>query len=308
MSLGAIVALLIIAVIVLPPLMAGSTLKELGDGQRAGLAGEFVQLSDGVVHYTLEGPVDGEVVVLVHGFATPAFVWRQTASALAAGGFRVVAYDHFGRGLSDRPRVNYDVDLFDRQLEGLIRELGPRVPVNLVGYSMGGAIATVFAGRHPRLVKRVVLVAPAGYSAHLPASARLMRLPLLGDWLMAVLGRRSMLKVLGRQASEPGAPADFAERFKEQMEYRGFLRALASTLRHYPLDDLAWAYEKLGLLDKPVLLVWGEEDEIVPFEGSRRLLAAVPSAEFHAVAGARHSLPFTRPHVLNPLLAAFLGR
>jgi pimeloyl-ACP methyl ester carboxylesterase len=75
---------------------------ELTDDLRESLSGEFIKISDGVVHYELEGPSNGDLVVLVHGFSAPFFVWDPTFKFLVNNGFRVLRYDLFGRGYSDR--------------------------------------------------------------------------------------------------------------------------------------------------------------------------------------------------------------
>ena len=75
-----------------------------------------MQLSQGYVHYELGGPVGGEKVVLVHGLSVPYYIWDPTFDALTEAGFRVLRYDLYGRGFSDRPKLRYDADLFDEQL------------------------------------------------------------------------------------------------------------------------------------------------------------------------------------------------
>ena len=82
--------------------MRGET-KRLTPEVRTGLPGNFIQLSDGVVHYELAGPEDAPVVVLVHGFSVPFFIWDPTFEGLSEAGFRVLRYDLYGRGFSDRP-------------------------------------------------------------------------------------------------------------------------------------------------------------------------------------------------------------
>ena len=72
------------------------------------------------MHYEIGGPANGQPVVLVSGFSSPYAVWDRTFEGLTAAGFRVVRYDHFGRGLSDRPDARYDPEFFDNQLEDLL--------------------------------------------------------------------------------------------------------------------------------------------------------------------------------------------
>ena len=75
---------------------------ELDAAARAGVPGRFVTLSRGVTHVDVRGPDSGRTVVLVHGFSVPYYIWDSTATALAAQGYRVIRYDLYGRGWSDR--------------------------------------------------------------------------------------------------------------------------------------------------------------------------------------------------------------
>ena len=143
------------------------SLKPLTPEVRATLPGEFIQLEDGVVSYYWKGPEDGDIVVLVHGLSTPKFVWDGNVDALTAAGNRVLVYDHLGRGFSDRPDIVYDGDLYVRELSNLLDGLHVTQPVNLVGYSMGGGNVIGFAARYPERVKKLILIAPAGYIPHL---------------------------------------------------------------------------------------------------------------------------------------------
>src|SRR5512135_3114691 len=113
--------------------------ETLDDAARAALPGQFVALPDGIVHYELAGPPGGPVVVLVPGISVPYTTWDANFPALANAGLRVLRFDLYGRGYSDRPDVAYDADLFDRQIANLLSALGLGDPLNLVGLSMGGA-------------------------------------------------------------------------------------------------------------------------------------------------------------------------
>ncbi|MBC7260381.1 MAG: alpha/beta fold hydrolase, partial [Chloroflexi bacterium] len=138
--------------------------KVLDDEARKGVPGQFVRLPDGVVHYELAGPPDGQPVVLIHGFSVPYYIWDPTFPALAEAGFRTLRYDLYGRGFSDRPETEYTLDLFVRQLLNLLQALGMERPVDVVGLSMGGPIAVSFTDRYPEHVRKLVLIDPAGLS------------------------------------------------------------------------------------------------------------------------------------------------
>lgn len=96
----------------------------LDEAQRAEWGGTYQRLSDGVTHYRLDGPVDGPLVVLVHGGTIPIWTWDAQVPAFASAGYRVLTYDAFGRGYSDRPDVSYGRALYAGQLGELLDSLG----------------------------------------------------------------------------------------------------------------------------------------------------------------------------------------
>src|SRR5689334_9922559 len=110
----------------------------LDDTARKSAPGKFVHLSAGVTHYDVMGPDSGRTIVLVHGFSVPLYIWDSTAAALSSAGYRVVRYDEYGRGWSDRPNIDYTADLYDRQLGALLDSLHVRDRIDLAGVSMGG--------------------------------------------------------------------------------------------------------------------------------------------------------------------------
>ena len=156
--------------------MRGET-KELTPEVRAGLAGEFVQLPDGVVHYELGGPEDGPVVALVHGFSVPYFIWDPTFEALVQAGYRVLRYDLFGRGYSDRPHLRNDKELFNRQLADLLDVLGIKKCLGVIGLSMGGVISANFCVQNPDRVEKLILIDPAGFPVEIPGAYFAFRNP-----------------------------------------------------------------------------------------------------------------------------------
>jgi pimeloyl-ACP methyl ester carboxylesterase len=278
---------------------------------RAEAPGQFVALPDGVTHYELSGPHEGDVVVLVHGFSVPYYVWDPAFDALTAAGFRALRYDLFGRGYSDRPDAVYGHDLYDRQLLGLLDALELHRPVHLLGLSMGGVIVVGFAGRHPERVRSLCLVDPAGFPFEMPFGLRLLTLPPLGEWILDRFGEKLLVSALADDFQDPPDQErfdDYQRRYRAQMKYRGFRRALLSTLRSGMLSASAAAYARVGEQTGPVMLIWGREDRTIPFEISEQVRAAIPRAEFHPIDGAGHAPHYEKPTQVNPLLIAFLRR
>jgi pimeloyl-ACP methyl ester carboxylesterase len=280
---------------------------DLTEDARKGVSGSFIRLGDGVVHYEIGGPPAGRTVVLVHGFSVPYFIWDPTYDALVAAGLRVLRYDLYGRGWSDRPDVSYDADLFDRQLAELLDALGIHDPVDVAGVSMGGPISVGFADRHPGRVRSLVLIDPA-YHAPAPLDGWL-RLPFVGEYIMDVKVAPAMAAGQLDDFRHPEGRADYVDRYRVQMRYRGFRRAILSTLRARAHDpDMRDAYARVGASKVPVLLLWGRDDHTIPFAVSEGVRKAIPQAEFHPVDEAGHIPQYERPDVVSPIIREFLGR
>jgi len=305
--LALIVLVVVAAVICLPWLKRGKERVELDAAARAKMPGEsFVSLSDGTTHFEWGGPETGAKVVLVHGFSSPMFMFDRIFEALTQAGYRVLRYDLYGRGLSDRPRLRYTAGLFDRQLAELLDSQGIAGPVHVAGLSMGGAIAARFLDRHPERVGRLVLFAPAGLNT-LGRGARLLQAPGLGDWLIAALGDRIVMSICRSQA---GGNAEDVRRFEteyeRQLQYKGYKRALLSTMRHGPLAGQRSLYERVGRLDRSGIVFWGTADTVVPYGLRPQLLALVPWLKVHAIDGGSHSAVYVRADDIIPPLIEFL--
>ena len=279
---------------------------DLSAGVPAGQPGSTVALSLGNVYYTWTGPSDGPVLVLVNPFSDPAYIWERNLDVLTGLGYRVLCYDLYGRGFTDRPRVAYTLDLFVDQLHELLGALAVRGPVRLAGLSMGGEIAAAFTARNPDMVDRLCLIDPEVIDVTWK-TAFPINLPGVGEYLMAVYVIPFVLSSPVGDFYHPESLPGWGDRYRLQTTYRGFRRALLSTLRHLPADPMA-AYRPLGGLGTPVLLVWGEKDTTIPISSAARIRAAVPQTEFHSIPLAGHLSNYERPDLVNPLLAAFFVR
>lgn len=277
----------------------------LDDQVRAGLPGQFVELSNGVVHYQLAGPEDAPVVVLVHGFSVPAYVWDPTFEALAEAGFRVLRFDLYGRGYSDRPEVVYDQELFVKQLDELLSALKIDQPVSLVGLSFGGPVVTAFANQQPEQVRSLVLIDPQ-VAPVAPETIFPINLPILGEIIMNLYVAPVVLPTQ-TDFFNPDRFPDWEARYRDQMQYDGFRRAILSSTRNMVGVDTIAAYQTLGQGDMPVVLFWGREDQTVPAEDIALLRRIVPHIEFHPIDQAGHVPHYERPDVVNPLIIDFLG-
>ena len=283
--------------------------KELNDSTCQSAGGSFIHLSDGITHYELGGNESGKTVVLVHGFSVPCFIFDPTFDFLTKSGFRVLRYDLFGRGFSDRPDTRYNIDLFVRQLSDLLDALRLTQPVNLIGLSMGGPITATFSARHPERVKSLTLIDPAGArSIALTPLVKVLKLPFMAEAILSLVGGEPFVKSIAKDFFDPKLVEHFQAQYRVQMQYKGFLRAILSSARNGMLESFLDIYRQVGKIGKPVLLFWGRNDQTVPFEHSDDLRAAIPNMKFHVIENCGHIPHYEKPDEFNPILLEFLKR
>jgi pimeloyl-ACP methyl ester carboxylesterase len=268
-------------------------------------------LKDTHVHVDDHGG-DGRPVVLIHGWPLSGQSWAAQVPALQAAGYRVITYDRRGFGASDKPKLGYDYDTLTDDLHAVLTGLDLE-DVTLVGFSMGGGeVARYFTKYGHERVHSVVF-----------ASA-------VTPYLM-------------QGADNPDGPldeataADFAGQLTADQEsfYDGFTTlffsvgdvlkvtesqrqdALAMCRQADKLASLqamtAWATtdfrEDLTRVDVPVLVLHGDGDGPVPFEGSgQRTHAAIPGSELHVIAGAPHGANVSHAEEFNRVLIEFLAK
>jgi pimeloyl-ACP methyl ester carboxylesterase len=286
-----------------------SETRELDDEARCQTQGSYIRLSEGITHYELGNAAGGETVVLVHGFSVPYFIFDPTFEFLSCQGFRVLRYDLFGRGYSDRPDGNYNIERFVKQLADLLDALSIQAPVSLAGLSMGGPITAGFTARFPERVNKLILIDPAGARPIL--LARLLKAaaaPGIGEAILNLAGDGGIAGKVFSAIFSRELVGHFRLKYLEQTRYRGFRNAILSTIRNDMLGSFIDTYRMAGLLDKPVLLIWGRHDTTVPLRHSDDLRAAMPTVEFHIIEDSSHIPHYQNPAETNALLLEFLRK
>jgi pimeloyl-ACP methyl ester carboxylesterase len=279
---------------------------KLNDAERSRLPGSFVRIARGFVHYELSGPEEGKLLVLVPGLSVPYSTWDRNAAFLARSGFRVLRYEHFGRGYSDRPRCGYGLDVFVEELVELLDALALGPPVCLVGLSMGGPVAVATAARYPGLARALALVDPLYEWPSSSAVDKILMLPALGDAAMALAGKRILANGQRGDFFSPSSFEEFIPTYLPPLRYGGIGRAVLATMRSIPSWPLASIYEAFGRLKLPTLLFWGRMDATLPLAQSEKLLASVPHAEFIVIEEAGHVPQWEKADEVNAALLGFL--
>ena len=278
--------------------------------------GNWANLSSGNIYYRWYSPrveSNGEIVVLVHGFSTPSFVWKGILEDLQSSGFNILVYDHFGRGFSERPIQAYTKEFYINTLNELLLHENIQSPVHLVGYSMGGPIVGFFNNQYPKRVKSLTLIAPAGFASLDSTSSpvnNLMYYPLIGEWFFNVFRERFKNMLMPESGDSQDLKAinqkEYEMLFSKQFQYKGYIEALLSTLRNFNLFSVLEMYSVIGKNEKPVLAIWGKLDGVVPFSGSKKLKQSIPQVELFIIEEGTHDITYRQPSQVSKAIVKFL--
>jgi pimeloyl-ACP methyl ester carboxylesterase len=297
---------LIVLIVILMPFITGNLEKEvLNDQTRANIGGEFMELSDGVTHYELKGDEGRKTIVLVHGNAAPYFSWDNNFDYLVDAGFRVLRYDVFGHGFSDRPEMDkYNRDLYDRQLVELLDKLGIDEPIYIAGTSQGGSISIYFTATHPGKVEKVALLSPLFDSFEGKGMANLLRTKGVGEYFMGVVGDKTAVNPSNvLYSSEKNQ--ELKEKLSRQIHYKGKKRAILANMRGDAVNDATDFYKQVKDQGIPMLLTWGKNDKSISGESMDRLRNIIPKIQYHELEEASHLAHYEFSEEINPILIKF---
>ena len=252
-----------------------------------------------------DGPKDAPAIVLIHGFGSSLLTWDAWVAGLAEQR-RVVRFDLPGSGLSDPDPTG---DYRDERSVALLIALMDRLDIaraTIVGNSLGGRIAWTFAVAHPERVDKLVLVSPDGFAS---PGFEYGKTPDVGLSIQAM--RVVLPKILVKKSLEPayGDPAALTDarldRYYDLLRAPGARPAMIARMQQsVRFDPVA----RLKTIRAPTLLLWGEQDHVIPFTNSADYLAAIPHARLAALPGVGHLPQEEAPERSLTRLMEFLDR
>jgi pimeloyl-ACP methyl ester carboxylesterase len=254
----------------------------------------------------------GRPVVLIHGWPLSGESWKKQVPAFEAAGYRVITYDRRGFGRSDKPLTGYDYDTFASDLDAVLTELDLR-DVTLVGFSMGGGeIARYIGTRGEERLHSVVFASavppylektddnPDGpltkeAAAEMTAGLTKDEDSFYDEFTTGFFSANGVLKVTEAERQEAIALA-------HQSKKHAALASMAAFATTDFRDDIA-------KVTVPTLVIHGDSDGTVPFEGSgARTHQAIAGSELHVVKDAPHGVTVSHPEEWNQAVLEFLRK
>lgn len=254
--------------------------------------GATLDVDGGSLHYLDEGsnPADEQqpVMLAVHGNPTWSFYWRALIESFA-GDYRVVVPDHIGCGLSDKPQDwDYRLEQHIQNLCALVEHLDLKNIV-LVVHDWGGAIGSGMAGRMPERISKMVVTNTAAFrSQEIPLSIASCRIPVFGP--LAVRGFNAFAGVATWRASAKGLSSSVKKgltlpynSWANRIATLKFVEDIPLKPEHPSYDSLMAVEDGLSLLvDKPMLICWGEQDFCFTPNFRKEWERRFPDAQVHA--------------------------
>jgi pimeloyl-ACP methyl ester carboxylesterase len=271
------------------------------------------------IRYTVQGT--GEPLILIHGFGASLGHWRKNIPVLAEGGYQVFALDLLGFGASDKPQLDYSLDLWQDLLHDFC-QAHLQQPAVFVGNSIGGLLCLMMLADYPHLASGGVLLNSAGGLNHRPEElnpilglvmgtfAKLVNSNLIGPFVFnQVRQPRRIRNTLKQVYYDPSAITDeLVEILYRPSCDRGAQKVFASVLAAPPGPKPA---ELLPRIQQPLLVLWGDQDPWTPIKGAdiyQRLSEASDQVEFEPISDAGHCPHDERPEQVNTKILDWLAQ
>jgi len=246
---------------------------------------------------------EGAPLVLIMGLRRNLLWWYRQIPELSRH-FRVVAFDNRGAGRSDKPVIEYSIPLFADDTAALMDALGIRA-AHVLGISMGGYITQELALRHPDRVKSLLLgcTSCGGSRAVLMSDERMQKFTAVEGLSPEQILRKDMDIYFSDDFIE-GHPEQIREFVELSLRHYqpedAFMRQFAACLRHDTAD-------RLNGIEKPVLIVAGDDDPLVPSVNSTILAGLIPGAGLHLFPGRRHCFFIEEAEAFNRMAVEFFN-
>lgn len=251
---------------------------------------QFMALADGArIHFRDRGPRDAPALILIHGSNASLFTWEGWA-ALLSHSFRVVSLDMPGHGLTGAvPSGDYSEEAMT-QVVARVADGLHLARFAIGGNSMGGGVAARFAEEYPQRVTQLILVDAGGMPVregkHVPLAFRLARIPVLNLLLLYVTPRALVVEGLDDAIVRKSIIDDqMIDRYWDFARMQGTREA---TLRRFQLPRDDFVFRNTRRVVAPTLILWGEEDRLVPVEAGRRYARAIAGARLIIYPGTGH--------------------
>lgn len=277
---------------------------EITDEVRAQRGGTYIKLSQGITHYQLSGPTNGDIVVLIHGASLSLWVWDRQIASLHEAGYRTLRYDQYSRGLSDYPHIIYDRDHYRIQLLELLKALSIDTQVTIIAHSFGGLITSYFAASHPKIVKKIILISPG---VTVSGIVKFMVKSFIGK-IYVRHNIKNLNETIETRLKHQHIPIDpYKNIYLNQISVKGFEYSVISLFSN-AIDDYLPYYKEIGKNGIPTLIIKGTNDKVIKEKHIEMAIDVMPNSKYITLKDIGHVPQFEATEQFNPILLEFLKK
>ncbi len=257
------------------------------------------------IHYREQGGSAQPVALMLHGYGSSGIVWTPLMQALNKLGYRTIAPDLPGFGLTDKYPGNYNTIFIADQVAAFMTQKGVK-QADILAHSWGSSVALALALRYPHKVRRIVIHSGWVYTAQIVPVIRWAKLPVLGEIIYGMFYKERPGDKFAHAVydKERMVTQPLIETIKKSLERPGAVAAALAVARGMDFSNLEKRYSKI--LNK-TLLLWGKQDPVaLPFYG-RRLVTDLPNARLVLLDRCGHIPMLEQPYLVSRYVASFLG-
>lgn len=253
-------------------------------------SGYFLEQSKGFTYYKIENRNSENTLVFIHGFSVPSYIWEKTFNSAKEKGFKVISLDLFGRGFSENPNVNYTDELFAKQVIDLLEHLEIH-KATFLGLSNGGRVISKIHDLSPNLIEKLIYVSASSFGIHEESVQKDVSEEEISNFINEKYPTISIGQL--KDFKYPENFPNWSNRYEELLKYKGFARALISTLKNH--KNLDTENKEINDSNTKVYTIWGDSDSVVVYNNIKeKLNKLLPNRFEYFVPNSGHL-----PHIEN---------
>lgn len=253
-------------------------------------SGYFLEQSKGFTYYKIENRNSENTLVFIHGFSVPSYIWEKTFNSAKEKGFKVISLDLFGRGFSENPNVNYTDELFAKQVIDLLEHLEIH-KATFLGLSNGGRVISKIHDLSPNLIEKLIYVSASSFGIHEESVQKDVSEEEISNFINEKYPTISIGQL--KDFKYPENFPKWSNRYEELLKYKGFARALISTLKNH--KNLDTENKEINDSNTKVYTIWGDSDSVVVYNNIKeKLNKLLPNRFEYFVPNSGHL-----PHIEN---------
>ena len=256
---------------------------------------KLVDVEGNKIRYLQDG-ISNKNLILIHGLGASAERWEHVIPNFAKD-YRVIVPDLIGFGQSDKPVIDYTTEYLGKFIEKFLNAIDVN-NVSIIGSSLGGQIAVDFTATNPSKVDKLVLVSPSGMMKH--------STPALDAYIMAAMypnndsAEYAFQIMSGQKNIDENTVKGFVERMKSPNAKMAFMSTLLG------LKDAEIISQKLSAIDSPTLIVWGENDPVIPIKYASSFISGINDCRFVKMLDCGHTPYVEKPNKFYLAVSDFL--